>query len=467
MPPVRKPRRLLRLTLALPLVLPLAVAPSTVASAAQATDVTFTSDGNTVHGTVVAPPGNQSGRPGVVFLAGAGSTSRWDYRAVAESFAQAGIVSLLYDKRAGYSRATSGFSDLAEDALNAVKLLRTRPEVSPSLVGLWGHSQGGWVAPLAASKSDEVAFVVTAAASGLSADRTQLWSNTAYLTHAGVTSDLIGPLGHNLSRMLVAADLFGDTGYDPVATLAKVRQPLLGVFGEYDRSTVPGESLSLFRAALDRGGNTHYTLRVVPGANHTMRRGTDGYTKSTNDFAPGYIDTMTSWINGLTTGPAAASADQPPAQPAPSEPVTPLSWYESPAVQIVALCLMLVAFLAYPVSAAWRRLRGHRTTPPVRWPARLVATGGPVVTLGVVTYLFSIVMTGATAVTSTVLGRPPVWLVLQLAALGLVIAAVATVVRWRQVRTGLTGRDRRRLGSVLAGAVVFVPWAAYWGLFTL
>nr|WP_042191198.1 prolyl oligopeptidase family serine peptidase [Kibdelosporangium sp. MJ126-NF4]CEL19911.1 hypothetical protein [Kibdelosporangium sp. MJ126-NF4]CTQ97135.1 hypothetical protein [Kibdelosporangium sp. MJ126-NF4] len=476
MAPERKPHRLPRLVRAAT-ALALAATPSVLTSTAAAepgeprtSEVSFTSDGNTLHGTVIAPPGNPTGRPGVVFLAGAGSTSRWDYRAEAEAFARAGIVSLLYDKRAGYSRATSTFSDLADDALSGVRLLRGRPEVSPSTVGLWGHSQGGWVAPLAASRSAEVAFVVAVGASGLRTDRTQLWSNRAYLAHAGVTSGLVGPIGHNLSRMLIASDMFGDTGYDPAATLATVRQPLLGVFGQYDRSTAPGESLAVFRQALDQGGNNHYTLRVVADANHNMRRSADGFAKTergSTDFAPGYVDLMTSWINGLGTGPSSASADSPPAQSAPSEPVTPLAWYESPVLHVTALCLMLLVFLAYPVSAAWRRLRGHRSTPLVRWPARLVATGGPVVALGTVAYLFFVVATGATAVTGTVLGRPSLWLALQVVALGVVAAAVATVVRWRRVRAKLTGRDRRRLGLVLAGATLFVPFAVYWGLFTV
>lgn len=431
------------------------------------TDVSFTSDGNTLHGTVIDPPGRSDGRPGVVIVAGAGSTSRWDYQDEAKAFAEAGIVTLIYDKRPGYSRATSTFSDLADDALAGLRLLRTRPEVAPSMVGLWGHSQGGWVVPLAASRSDQVAFVVTVGASGLHTDRTQLWSDRTYLAHAGVTPELIGPIGMNLSRMMIAAGVFGDTSYDPVATLAKVRQPLLGVFGQYDRSTVPGESLTLFRHALDQGGNHHYTLRVVPGASHVMRRSTDGFsTTSPTGFAPGYIELITSWITGLAAGPPSASADPPPVQDVPSAPVTPLAWYESPVVQGTAVVLMLLAFLGYPVGAAWRRLRGRRSAPPVGWAARLTAAGGPVVVVATISYLLFVVATGATAVTSSVLGRPPLWLALQLAALGVLAAATVTAVRWRRRRAGLTGSDRRRLGLLLAGAAIFVPWAVYWGLLT-
>ncbi|WP_083792903.1 prolyl oligopeptidase family serine peptidase [Kribbella flavida] len=157
---------------------------------------------------------------------------------------------------------------IADDAVAAVRLLREHPGVASRRVALWGHSQGGWIAPLAAVKAPQVAFVVTVGASAVRPDRTQLWSKRTYLTHAGVSPRLLDPIGVNLSRMLIAARLFGGTANDPLANLGQLRQPLLGVFGEQDRSTAPGESLRLFRQALERGGNQHYTLRVVPRLPH-------------------------------------------------------------------------------------------------------------------------------------------------------------------------------------------------------
>ena len=52
------------------------------------------------------------------------------------------------------------FRDRADEALAAVRFLRGRSEVRKDRVGLWGHSQGGTVAPLAASLSGEVAFLI-------------------------------------------------------------------------------------------------------------------------------------------------------------------------------------------------------------------------------------------------------------------------------------------------------------------
>jgi uncharacterized protein len=451
----------------------LALSPLTIPASAAAddlvnTDVSFQNGTTTLHGTVITPAATGKRWPGLVLIAGSGARGRDSYRPEAEAFARAGIVVLIYDKRAGYSRATSSFSDLADDAAAGVRLLRTRPDVQGSRVGVWGHSEGGWVAPLAASRSSTVAFVVVAGASALPADRTQLWSNRTYLSYAGVKQALQAPIGVNLSRMLVAAGLFGDVENTPMAALEKVHQPLLAVFAEHDRSTPPGESMRLFRQALDRGGNTAYTLRMIRGADHNLRRSTAGFDEPESQasghvdggFALGYTDTVTRWIAGLADGPPAAGSDLPPAQTLTSEPVRPPAWYESVVLQLTLLTMMLVAFAGFLVSGLFRsRLR--RGPKSLRRLTGLMALGGLVTVLGTLTYLFWIVATGATSVGSTLLGRPPLWLLLQVLAVGVIAVGATLAVRWRLSDGGL------RLALLMAGGIVFVPWAAYWGLLTL
>ncbi len=52
------------------------------------------------------------------------------------------------------------FHDRAAETLATVDFLRARDDIRPDRVGLWGHSQGGMVAPLAAAISDKVAFII-------------------------------------------------------------------------------------------------------------------------------------------------------------------------------------------------------------------------------------------------------------------------------------------------------------------
>lgn len=154
------------------------------------TDVSFTaSDGSTLFGTVVALAGDSPPGPAMVLVHGGGAGPREWLRQEAEAFARAGIITLIYDKRTkGYSLTQRSYGLLAEDALAAVRLLRAWPGVDPARVGLWGVSEGGWVAPLAAAASQEIAFVITVGAGGLPPARQEGWSKANRLRAAGVAA---------------------------------------------------------------------------------------------------------------------------------------------------------------------------------------------------------------------------------------------------------------------------------------
>ena len=103
---------------------------------------------------------------GAVIIQGSGAsdrTNRWA-RAIAEILVGKGIAVLLTDKRgSGKSDGnwqTSSFDDLAADALAGADYLRARKEIDAGRVGLVGLSQGGWIAPLAAARSENIAFVI-------------------------------------------------------------------------------------------------------------------------------------------------------------------------------------------------------------------------------------------------------------------------------------------------------------------
>jgi hypothetical protein len=92
--------------------------------------------------------------------------------------------------------------------------------------------------------------------------------------------------------------------------------------------------------------------------------------------------------------------------------------------------------------------------------ARLLAGSGLVAMLGGLSYLGFVQATrGRTFDPGPMLaGRPVPWLALQAVAVVAVLAAVALGVHhWRDRRDGL-------LLLPLTAGVVFVPWAAYWGL---
>ncbi len=95
--------------------------------------------------------------PGAVFIHGSGPSDRdnlW-YQAMAHRLVSAGAFVVLPDKRgtgkSGGDWTVASFEQFATDALAAADYLRRHGAVDPMRIGLVGMSQGGWIAPLAAS----------------------------------------------------------------------------------------------------------------------------------------------------------------------------------------------------------------------------------------------------------------------------------------------------------------------------
>jgi pimeloyl-ACP methyl ester carboxylesterase len=104
-------------------------------------------------GTLYAPR-TRGRHPAVVAIPGAGVLP-------APWFARRGIAFFALDQNADWRTRT--FDDIANDVVAAVNMLRNRSDIDPKKVGIYASSQGGWTAPIAASKSPSIAFVVCAA----------------------------------------------------------------------------------------------------------------------------------------------------------------------------------------------------------------------------------------------------------------------------------------------------------------
>jgi hypothetical protein len=265
-------------------------------------------------------------------------------------------------------------------------------------------------------------------------------------------------------RMAAGAGLFPGANYNPVPAWEHVRQPVLAQWGEFERVAVPQESTQIIQQALERGGNTHYTIRFVPGVRHDLNLTADGGFDHIFRVPPDYGDYEASWINDLAHGLPAASADRAPHQDRPSNALTPLAWYESPWLQLAAIVVFLVGFAGYPLTAAARRILRRRGAPLVRRPARWLAATGLTATLAFFMYTFFMMASAANIVGPVLGGRPIPWLVLQLLALATVVATVTTALAWRRHRRDLTRADHIRLGLLVGAGLVFLPWAIYWGL---
>lgn len=428
-------------------------------------EVSFRGGGGLVlHGTVLSKDGAPGREPGVVLVGGSGAGPREEYRQEAEAFARAGIITLVYDKRTvGYSFLHRDFGLLADDALAGVRLLRSRSGVDPRQVGLWGFSEGGWVAPLAASRSTDVAFVVTIGGSGYDPLRTQSWNLATHLHHQGVDEPFRHTVAGPAAQLMASTGLFPAAGYDPLPVLERLhRTPVLALWGDHDTQVPPRESARIFREALARAGNQHAVIGFVAGGAHNGHRTSDGFDriggplfhgKKLGELTPRYARTMTSWVRAVAAGhPPASSAAPAPGQALAATPVPGHPWYAW-----LAPALLLLGFAAYPTSALLRRGPVLR---PVRWLAGL----GILAVGTTVACPLAVFVAGNGAAAPVVWGRPAWWLVVQALAVAVVVSACLSAAALRRRRVASSRAAWLRLAPVGLAAAGFVPWAVWWGV---
>lgn len=153
-------------------------------------DVTFSRGDVTLSGILALPSGPRP-YPAVVLIHGSGAETREGYRFLADHLASHGIAALRYDKR-GTGASTgdwcrSTLEDLAEDAVAGVHFLQTRTDIDPEKIGLIGTSQGGWVVPMAASRSEDVAFCVLISGAAVSPQNQELYRVKHELQYQGLS----------------------------------------------------------------------------------------------------------------------------------------------------------------------------------------------------------------------------------------------------------------------------------------
>ena len=156
--------------------------------------VTFQNGDITLSGTLYIPEG-KGPFPAVVFVHGSGAETRENSSFSAKWFASIGYAALIYDKRGtgksgGNKDEVNYFNveDLANDVLAAVTFLSHKENIDTSRIGLHATSQGGWIAPVAAKKSDLINFMVIKSASVTTVGDDRVFERSARLASENFSS---------------------------------------------------------------------------------------------------------------------------------------------------------------------------------------------------------------------------------------------------------------------------------------
>jgi uncharacterized protein len=317
-----------------------------------------------IAGTLTIPRGGVK-YPAVLLITGSGSQDRNEtvaghrpFLVLADYLTRNGIAVLRVDDRGiggtdiGSLSATS--ENFAGDVLAGLNFLKQRKEIDPKMIGLIGHSEGGMIAPMVATRSNDVSFIVLLAGLGQTGENVIYAQNDLIQKAMGTHPDTIRHINalnkrinaivktetdekrveQRINEEIAAYDasltdlqkkLFEPIvpsikafipayksqwyryfiTFDPAPVLKNVRVPVLALNGELDLQVPWKENLDLIAAGLKAGGNKDVTVKAFPKLNHLFQTTQTGliseYQTIEETMSPEVLKTMSDWILSRTT----------------------------------------------------------------------------------------------------------------------------------------------------------------------
>lgn len=319
-------------------------------------------------GTLTVPRG-AGPFPAVLLITGSGAQDRDEallghrpFLVLADYLTRRGIAVLRVDDRgvggSTGSPATATTMDFVGDVLAGVAFLKTQKEIDAAQIGLCGHSEGGLIAPIVASRSKDVAFIVLMAGTGIPGEEI-IYLQTGLISAAmGAPDEAVAKQQSQLHAVIGIVKQEKDDSatkkrlrqffddqmakltpeerkqavaskaeetfsaqtaqftapwfryfltLDPRPYLQKVTCPVLALNGARDLQVPPKQNLPAIEKALKAAGNKDMTILELPGLNHLFQNCTTGapteYAQIEETISPLALQAIGDWI-GKHTHPA-------------------------------------------------------------------------------------------------------------------------------------------------------------------
>lgn len=315
-------------------------------------DVTFENKkaGITLAGTLTMPNG-KGPFPTIVLVAGSGPNDRNEeilghkpFLVLADYLTKNGYAVLRYDKR-GVAESTGDFRnatifDFANDVEAALAFLKTKKEIDSKKMGIIGHSEGGDVAQIVASKDATLDFIVSMAGPGIKGSEMLVLQNDA-LSKAMNIPELTRLLNKKLNKKTYEIIMSNDSKeqadkelkeyfkttvhyknlseeqldnqvsnlyssyfrqlllFDPQDYLPKVNCKVLAINGAKDVQVTSKENLEGIAKGLSH--NQKVTIKEYPNLNHMFQKAETGmpaeYGEIETTIEPVVLEDMVKWLN--------------------------------------------------------------------------------------------------------------------------------------------------------------------------
>ncbi len=331
----------------------------------QSEDIEYDNIEKSIHfGATFTYPKGEGTFPVAILITGSGGQDRDEtlgahkpFAVIADYLTKNGIAVLRVDDR-GMGKTTGDTKtatsvDFAKDVESALAYLKTRKEINVRKIGLIGHSEGGVIGPMVASRNKDIAFVVLLAGPGIPIADLMVGQSEAILRTGDLSEVALKSYLSLYKKMIVAipkapseeeasksaTKIFSDwqkvsssdivkatTGvadsiaarkfverfvgqlyspwfrfflqYNPQPTLQKLNSPVLALNGEKDVQVIAKSNLAGIAASLKK--NKKNNIQELPGLNHLFQTcktcSPNEYFSLEETFSPKALEVMTGWL---------------------------------------------------------------------------------------------------------------------------------------------------------------------------
>ncbi|MCR5152285.1 MAG: lysophospholipase [Prevotella sp.] len=271
-------------------------------------EVTFTNTkaDATLAGTLTVP--KDGAKCVLLMVTGSGAQNRDEevfghspFAVIADRLARAGIATLRYDDRAtgksvGGKDPNITTKDFAEDALAGIEWLRKDGRFKK--VGLLGHSEGGTIAFMLGAQK-KLDFIVSLAGTSVKGDSVLLEQNKAI---AGIMAkNLTIEKLRDMPAIKQSPWMMWFLDYDPQADIAKVKCPVMAIYGSKDCQVLASQNLPALRRTLPK--NKYHLIKEYPDLNHLFQHCQTGmpneYGQIEETISEEVLSEIVSWLKTI------------------------------------------------------------------------------------------------------------------------------------------------------------------------